>query len=268
MRNLKRRYFWVSWVSLSFVFLSLIQSPTENTEDLSTLKTVVIDAGHGGKDPGARSKYGLEKVFALDMALRFGKKIEQQFPAIRVIYTRKDDTFIPIHERAAIANKNKANLFVSIHCNANPYSSAIHGTETYVMGLHKSTDNLEVAKQENRVVLLEENYRKSYKGYNPNSPIAHIMLANYQSSFIQQSISFASKVEKHSKKYGNTSLGVKQAGFLVIWETTMPSVLFEAGYLTNDKDGHLLASTAGRERMAQTLFAAFQEYKSEVESNR
>jgi N-acetylmuramoyl-L-alanine amidase len=252
-------------VSLSFVFISLVQSPTENSDDLSTLRTVVIDAGHGGKDSGAKSKYGLEKDFALDIALRFGKKIEKKIPSIHVIYTRKDDSFIPIHERAAIANKNKANLFISIHCNANPYSSSVHGTETYVMGLHKSTDNLEVAKQENRVVLLEENYRKSYKGYNPNSPIAHIMLANYQSSFIQQSISFASKVEKHSKKNGNISLGVKQAGFLVIWETTMPSVLFESGYLTNDKDGRLLASTEGRERMAQILLAAFQEYKAEVE---
>ncbi len=173
---------------------------------------------------------------------------------------------MPLHERAAIANRNKADLFISIHCNANTQSSKLSGTETYVMGLHKTQENLDLAKTENNVILLEDNYSKSYKGYNPKSPLAHIMLANYQNAYMNQSLEFASKVEKNMDKIGYRSRGVKQAGFIVIWETTMPSVLIETGYLTNGLDLKYLGSTEGREKIAFAVFKAFEDYKKQLEN--
>ena len=223
------------------------------------INTVVLDAGHGGKDPGAGQ--GREKRFALDITLKVGKKIKETFPDVNVIYTRDKDVFVPLHERAAIANRNKADLFISIHCNANT-KPHIKGTETYVMGLHKSQDNLDLAKKENNVILLEEDYKRTYKGFNPESPLAHIMLANYQHAFMSQSTNFAAKVEKHfAHVTGMRSRGVKQAGFLVIWVTTMPRVVFETGYLSTADDSRVLASEKGREEIADAIFKAFEEYK-------
>ena len=190
---MNRWLFVASWICLSGLFLQMMRPSTNVRVD-----SIVIDPGHGGKDPGARSKYGVEKVYVLGMALRLGKKIKKEFPEVKVLYTRDSDVFIPLHERAALANRNKASLFISIHCNANPHSNKLRGTESYVMGLHKSNDNLELAKRENNVVLLEENYKKTYKGFDPNSPLAHIMLSNYQSSFRQQSLQIASLIEQKS----------------------------------------------------------------------
>jgi N-acetylmuramoyl-L-alanine amidase len=246
----------------TIIFISVSSFKANISENLNVL---VIDAGHGGKDPGTGN--GKEKKYALDIALKFGAKIKEEYPKIKVIYTRDSDKFIPLHERAQIANKNRADLFVSIHCNANPHSSKLSGTETYIMGLHKTEENLELAKRENNVVLLEDNYKKSYKGFDPNSPLAHIMLANYQNAHMQQSLSFASKVERSIPAFGHKSRGVKQAGFLVIWETTMPSVLIETGYLTNPNDAELLGSDAGRTKISKAIFKAFKEYKNEVERN-
>ncbi len=226
------------------------------------LETIVLDAGHGGKDPGAGR--GKEKRISLDITLKLGQKIEANYPNVKVIYTRDKDVFIPLHERAAIANRNKADLFISVHCNANN-SSRINGTETYVMGLHKSQENLDLAKSENNAILFEDNYTKTYKGYNPSSPLAHIMLANYQNAFMTQSLDFAAKVEKNMVKVGHKSRGVKQAGFIVIWETTMPSVLIEAGYLTNSSDLKFLDSNDGRNKVSLAIFKAFEEYKKQVE---
>jgi N-acetylmuramoyl-L-alanine amidase len=248
------------WLITSAIFLGFT---SRNRFYTRGLKTVVLDAGHGGKDPGTGS--GKEKKYALDITLKLGKKIEENFPNVRVIYTRDKDVFVPLHERAAIANKSKADLFISIHCNANPHSKSLRGTETYVMGLHKTQENLDLAKNENNVILYEENYKKSYKGYNPTSPLAHIMLANYQNAFMNQSLEFAVKVEKNMSKVGHKSRGVKQAGFIVIWETTMPSVLVETGYLTNSEDSNLLASASGRDKVALAIFRAFDEYKDQIE---
>jgi N-acetylmuramoyl-L-alanine amidase len=248
------------WVFTAAIFLGFT---SRNNFYARGLKTVVLDAGHGGKDPGTGN--GKEKKYALDITLKLGEKIEENFPNVRVIYTRDKDVFVPLHERAAIANKSKADLFISIHCNANPHSKSLRGTETYVMGLHKTQENLDLAKNENNVILYEENYKKSYKGYNPSSPLAHIMLANYQNAFMNQSLEFAAKVEKNMSKVGHRSRGVKQAGFIVIWETTMPSVLVETGYLTNSEDSSLLASTSGREKIALAIFRAFEEYKNQIE---
>jgi N-acetylmuramoyl-L-alanine amidase len=255
--NLKIALAWVFTVAIFLVFSSRANFKGRG------LKTVVLDAGHGGKDPGTGN--GKEKKYALDITLKLGEKIEDDFPNVKVIYTRDSDVFVPLHERAAIANKSKADLFVSIHCNANPHSKSLRGTETYVMGLHKTQENLDLAKNENNVILYEENYKKSYKGYNPASPLAHIMLANYQNAFMNQSLEFAAKVEKNMGKVGHKSRGVKQAGFIVIWETTMPSVLVETGYLTNTEDAKLLATTNGREKIALAIFRAFEEYKNQIE---
>ncbi|MCA0364978.1 MAG: N-acetylmuramoyl-L-alanine amidase [Bacteroidetes bacterium] len=252
--------------TLSFKMLVLVVFVATTSMILpakNRLKTVVLDAGHGGKDPGAGN--GMEKKYALDITLELGKKIEANYPDVKVIYTRDSDVFVPLHERAAIANRNKADLFISIHCNANPHSKSLRGTETYVMGLHKTQENLDLAKAENNVILYEDNYKKSYKGFNPNSPLAHIMLANYQNAFMSQSLDFAAKVEKNMAKQGHSSRGVKQAGFIVIWETTMPSVLVETGYLTNATDKALLGSDSGREKIATAIYKAFKEYKTDFE---
>jgi N-acetylmuramoyl-L-alanine amidase len=228
----------------------------------NAIRTVVLDAGHGGKDPGCSD--GREKKIALDITLRLGKKIAEEFGNVKVIYTRDKDVFVPLHQRAAIANKNKADLFISIHCNSNKVKS-VRGTETYVMGLHKTQENLDLAKSENSSILFEEDYNRTYKGYNPKSPLAHIMMANYQNAFMKQSMDFAAKVEKNIGKMGFKSRGVKQAGFIVIWETTMPSVLIESGYLTNATDSNFLGSGQGRETVASAIFKAFEEYKHQVE---
>ncbi len=251
-------------ILFSITAISFFSFTDYHTKSLQSLQTIVIDAGHGGKDPGTAQ--GKEKKYALDIALKVGEKIKQKNPNIKVIYTRKTDVFIPLHERAAIANRNKADLFISIHCNANN-NKGISGTESYVMGLHKSEANLELAKRENNVITLEEDYKKTYKGFDPNSALAHIMLANYQNAYMMQSMNFAAKVEKKMAAYGNRSRGVKQAGFLVIWETTMPSVLIETGYLTNTNDSAILNQETGRTKIATAIVEAFQSYKNEVEGN-
>jgi N-acetylmuramoyl-L-alanine amidase len=260
IKRFSGKQIFIYWFICSSVFLFIAGF---KQDDPDILKTVVIDAGHGGKDPG--TGHGKEKRYALDMALKLGKKIKANYPGVKVIFTRDSDVFIPLHERAAIANKNKADLFLSIHCNANPHSSRLAGTETYIMGLHKTEENLELAKRENNVVLLEDNYKKSYKGFDPRSPLAHIMLTNFQNAFMKQSLNFASKVEKNITRVGHRSRGVKQAGFIVIWETTMPSVLIETGYLTNASDADFLATEDGREKISLAIFKAFEEYKKEID---
>lgn len=233
------------------------------------IKTIVIDAGHGGKDTGCNQGTDAEeKKIALKVALALGEKIESEFPNIKVIYTRKKDVFIDLHERSAIANRNKADLFISVHCNANPNKKAF-GTETYAMGMHKTDENLAVAKRENSVILKESSEnRKYYKGFDPNSPLAYIMLKNHQNAFINTSLNFAQKVQKQFKDTaGRTSRGVHQAGFLVLWETAMPSVLIEIGFLTNDKEEKYLKSEEGQEDISKSIFKAFGQFKKEIERN-
>jgi N-acetylmuramoyl-L-alanine amidase len=229
------------------------------------LRTVVIDAGHGGHDTGCLGSDSREKEVALRIALKLGKLIENNCPDVKVVYTRKTDVFIPLIERANIANRAKADLFICIHLNSGP--KAAFGAETFVMGLHKSDDNLNVAKRENAAILLEDNYEKNYDGFDPNSPEANIVFSLYQNQFITQSLSFAAKIQKqfkeNSKRY---SRGVKQAGFLVLYKTAMPSVLIESGFLTNDNDQRFLSSDAGQASMASSIYRAFKSYKSELET--
>jgi N-acetylmuramoyl-L-alanine amidase len=229
------------------------------------IRTIVIDAGHGGKDPGTHHSHLQEKDIALNVTLKLGKKIQEKLSGVKVIYTRKSDVFIPLHERAAIANRNKADLFICIHVNANPYSSKLSGSETYVMGLHKTEENLELAMRENEVILMEDNYKKNYKGYDLSSPMANIMLANYQNAFMKESVKLASMVEKQISKAGHKSRGVKQAGFQVLWQTAMPGIYVETGYLTNSTDKKILGTSDGQDKLAEAIFKAIKVYKEEKE---
>ncbi len=228
------------------------------------IKTVVIDAGHGGHDPGCLGSTVYEKKIALAIALKVGGYIEKYFPDVKVVYTRKTDIFIELHERAAIANRNKADLFISIHCNAGP--SKVFGTETYVMGLHKSNDNLNVAKRENEVILMEENYAEHYDGFDPNSPEAHIIFSLYQNAYIDQSISLASKIQhQFENRAKRSSRGVRQAGFLVLYKTAMPSVLIETGFLTNKNEEKYLKTALGQDYISSAIYRAFKAFKLEME---
>ncbi len=228
------------------------------------MKTIVIDAGHGGHDVGCLGSSSQEKHIALAVSLRLGEMIEKYFPDIKVIYTRTTDVFIELHERAAIANQHKADLFICIHCNSGP--SAAFGAETFVMGLHKTESNLAVAKRENSSILLEKDYKAKYDGFDPNSPEANIIFSLYQNTFMNQSLHFASLLqEQFTSNSGRFNRGVKQAGFLVLFRTAMPSVLIELGFLTNKSDEKFLISDKGQESMANSIVKAFRVYKSETE---
>ncbi len=229
------------------------------------LRTVVIDAGHGGKDPGCNGHSAKEAEVALKVALELGRQIENNESDVKVIYTRKTDTFVELIDRAGIANKNRADLFISIHCNSGP--SPAYGTETYCMGLHTSDGNLKVAKRENAVILKEDNYKEKYNGFDPNSAQNHIMFSLYQSAYIENSLRFAQKVEHHLKhRVGRSSRGVKQAGLLVLWKSAMPSALIEVGFLTNAKEEKYLRDKSSQTQMASGIYKAFKEYKEELEA--
>ena len=219
-------------------------------------KTVVIDAGHGGHDHGCSGKGSKEKTIALNIALKLGKLIETKDKDVKVIYTRKTDKFVTLDNRAKIANTKKADLFICIHANANKKSSP-YGTETYVLGLHKTDEQEEIAARENSVIELEENKSKYYK-ITPEKLIARTMQL---SAYLNQSISFASEIQKEFKKIGRKDRGVKQAGFVVLYKTTMPSVLIETGFLTNAKENTFLKSSKNQQKMAQAIYNAFKSYK-------
>lgn len=231
------------------------------------IRTIVIDPGHGGKDPGALGSMSKEKDIVLAIGLKLGKYIEENFPDVKVLYTRQTDVFPALHERAGLANKNKADLFISIHVNAN-IKPEIDGTETYCMGLHKSESNLEVAKLENSVILLEEDYSSRYEGFDPKSSESYIIFELIQSVYMEQSLVFANNVQDQFRERAQRKdRGVKQAGFLVLWQTSMPSVLIEAGYITNKEEEKFLVSDAGQDYLASAIFRAFRDYKSKVENH-
>ena len=248
------------------VAITLLNSSSTIDNPEFKLDVVVIDAGHGGHDTGTNGKKVKEKDIALKIALKVGGYIEKNIPGVKVIYTRKDDRYVALDERADIANKNKADLFICIHANANPNAKAF-GTETFVMGLHKDEGNFEIAKRENSVILLDENYEQRYEGFDPKSPESYILFSLTQSAYQESSLRFAQKVEEQfKKKAGRNSRGVKQAGFLVLWRTTMPSVLIETGFLSNTTEESFLTGDEGQELIASGIYRAFKEYKNEVES--
>jgi len=223
---------------------------------------VVLDAGHGGNDFGAVYHGYVEKNNALNVALKVGKLLEKD-PNIQVIYTRKTDIFIELDERANIANRNDANIFVSIHCNANK-NTAASGTETYVMGVTRNASNLEVAKKENAVVTMESDYKMKYDGYDPNSPESLIGMTLLQEEYIEQSIDLAARIQDGFENgLGRKSRGVKQAGFLVLRKIYMPRVLIEMGFVSNKDEGSYLSSDNGQEELAKAIADAITGYKKE-----
>ncbi len=232
------------------------------------INKVVIDAGHGGTDPGCLGSKTQEKEVALSISLKLGGYIEKNFTDVKVIYTRSTDTFVELYKRAQIANDNKADLFISIHCNANP-SKTPFGAETYVMGLHKSQANLDVAQKENASILMEDSYLTNYDGFEPNTEEAYIIFSLYQNAYLDLSQNLASKVQKQMKdKVGLYDRGVKQAGFLVLYKTSMPSILIEAGFLSNAKDEEFISSVEGQDYIASGIYRAFKEYKIELEGKK
>ena len=231
--------------------------------------TVVIDPGHGGKDTGTtgtkRYKDKNEKDIVLAVALKLGKLLKKQIPGIKVIYTRKTDVFIELNKRGAIANKAHADLFVSIHANAASFKA--DGTETYVLGVHRNATNLAVAKRENDVILLEKDYEKHYS-YDPRSPASIISLTLMQEDYLDQSIRLAKIVEKSFSDVGKRrARGVKQAGFVVLHQTYMPSVLIEIGFLSNKSEEDFLRKSSGQQKIAASIAHAIKEYKKELEKN-
>jgi N-acetylmuramoyl-L-alanine amidase len=232
----------------------------------STVQTVVIDAGHGGKDPGAIGPSRVrEKDLTLKMALMLGNMIKEKHPDVRVIYTRSTDVFLELYERAEIANRAKADLFISIHINA-ATNSTVKGSSTYVLGLHRSEANLEVAKRENAVIELEADRDKNYD-FNPNTPEGHIIMSMKQNAFLEQSISMASRIEDYQdgSAENRKTLGVKQAGFYVLYKTAMPSILTELGFISNSWEEKYLASEEGQKTIAWNLYQAFADYKNDLE---
>jgi len=254
-----------------FVFLVFISVKTKaysfnfGEDDFFGVKTVVIDAGHGGHDGGCQGANSSEKNVALAIALKLGKYIEENFPDVKVIYTRKTDVFIELTERARIANKAKADLFICVHANANDNKAAF-GTETFVMGLHKTDANLRVAQRENSSILLEDDYKSKYENFDPNSPESYITMTLMQSAYLEQSLLLASKIQtQFTDRVGRKNRGVKQAGFLVLHQTSMPSVLIETGFLTNKEEEKFLNSDIGQDYLASAIYRAFKEYKTELE---
>ncbi len=248
-------------------FLVLGASNDTGTRKYS-IRKVIIDAGHGGHDPGALGKFSKEKDITLQIALECGRLIRKHMQDVEVIYTRQQDTFVTLHNRAKIANKSNVDVFISIHCNANPQGPTAHGTETYTMGMHTSKYNLEVAKRENAVILMEDNYQKNYQGFDPKLPESHILLSLYQNAYDYNSLKLAQNIQHQLKnRVGRVSRGVKQAGLLVLWKTTAPSVLVEVGFLTNPQEEKYLNSKLGQVHIASGIFRAFRDYKNELERN-
>lgn len=253
--------------AVSFLFVVMIYAfgssdAVKLVDDKIVIKTVVIDAGHGGKDPGCHGSSAHEKNVCLSMALELGKKIKQAFPGVKVIYTRDKDVFVELDERARIANKANADLFICIH--ANSASPTAYGTETYVLGLHKTDAQAKIADRENSTIYLEDDKGEKYKDFDM-SPDAIIARQLQLSVFLDQSISFASKLQAEFKSIGRHDRGVRQAGFLVLYKTTMPSVLIETGFLTNVEEEKFLADSTNQRKMAGAMFKAFEKYKTELE---
>ncbi|MBI9034382.1 MAG: N-acetylmuramoyl-L-alanine amidase [Bacteroidales bacterium] len=256
------------YINICFIFFLLLLGINNHSYAQNNyVRTVVIDAGHGGKDPGAVGKISYEKDIALKIALKTGEYIKQYFPGVKVIYTRKSDKFIELYRRAQIANEAKADLFISIHCDAFK-NRDVRGASTYIMGLHKSNANLEVAKKENAAILLEDNYEDHYEGFDPNSLEGYIALAMSQTGYRDNSILLASKVQNQMReRVGMKDRSVREAGLLVLYKSAMPSILVETGYITNAKEERFLNSKDGQSYLASAIYRAFKEYKSEVEKH-
>jgi len=255
---------------LLFLLVLFVLSFTDQTvlyaQDTSNKFIVVLDAGHGGKDPGKPSKDGYkEKDIALKIVLEVGKELEKN-PDIKVVYTRTKDVFVDLFVRGKIANEAKADLFVSVHCNA--HHTQAYGSETYVLGIHRNNTNFDVAKAENSVIYLEDDYEKNYEGFNPNSPGSYIGLTLMQEEYLDQSILLASLIQNNfTNTLKRKDRGVKQAGFIVLHQTIMPSVLVETGFITNKSEGAYLNSRKGQHEISIAIKKAVLDYKNVIYQN-
>lgn len=231
---------------------------------LATAKpfTIVIDAGHGGKDPGAVGAKLKEKDINLRVALALGKLLEGE-QDVNVVYTRKTDVFVELSERAHIANKNKADLFLSIHTNASAGNKSVNGTETYTLGMHRAASNLEVAKRENSAIMLEKDYEQRYEGFDPKSAESYIIFELMQDQHMKQSVSLAQRIQtQFATTAKRNNRGVHQAGFLVLHATSMPSVLVEVGYITTPSEEQYLATQTATDNLSRSLFNAIKQYRN------
>ena len=258
----QRNYFRFGILVLAFLLPLAL-----NAQRGEKITTVVIDPGHGGKDAGAIGAISKEKDLNLTVALLTGDYIKKNLPDVKVVYTRERDVFVTLNERAAIANRNNADVFISIHCNSTDSKGASAvGAETFVLGEHKNAANLEVAKKENSSILYEEDAKEQYGDFNLNSPEAYIALSLFQKEYLNQSLQLAANVqEQFSKRVGRKDRGVQQAGFLVLWRTAMPSILIELGFISNAAEERFLASEDGQTYMASAIYRAFRDFKASYE---
>lgn len=252
-----------------FVAVLVVSGPAfSQKREPGKVKTLVIDPGHGGDKPGALGKHCQEKELTLSIAKKFGKLVEDNYPDVKVIYTRMTDVDVALSERANIANRAKADLFISIHINSHPTSVPV-GMETYVMGLSRSRANMEVAKKENADILLEDGYKNNseYQGFDPNSPESYVMFAMYQNAYIDKSLNFAQYTqEQYKNSIKTTNRGVKQAEFFVLYKTAMPAVLTEVGFISNPAEEAYMMSDEGQATIAICLLNAFANYKAHEEA--
>ncbi len=260
-----KRYKALIMGCLMGVFLSVFV--TEQVFAQKEKFTVVIDPGHGGKDPGAIGASSREKDIVLSVGKQVGQLIQNNHSDVDVVYTRKSDHFVALNRRAEIANKAHADLFISIHCNAlDRRKKSPQGVETFVLGLHRSKDNLEVAKAENAVIMYEEDYSTKYEGFDPSQPESYIIFEFMANKFLDQSVYFASMVQNQLvNQSGRTNRNVRQAGFLVLREVAMPSILIELGYISNPQEEKYMKSASGQSSLAKSVYLAFKEYKREYD---
>lgn len=226
--------------------------------------TLVIDAGHGGNDPGAIGQKAKEKNINLNVALALGKLIETNCKDVKVVYTRKSDVFVSLQGRADIANKAKADLFISIHTNSTAGGASAYGAETYTLGMHRAADNLAVARRENSVITMESDYKKKYQGFDPNKAESYIIFELMQDKYMAQSVKLAQAVQKQYASAGRKDKGVHQAGFLVLRETSMPSILTELGFISNPTEEAFLSSTEGVNKLARSIYDGFVSYRRQL----
>ncbi|WP_026968503.1 N-acetylmuramoyl-L-alanine amidase family protein [Algoriphagus terrigena] len=252
-------------IAIPFFFGGFI--PNETMMPAFRMKKIVLDAGHGGKDPGNLGARSKEKDINLAVTLLVGKYIKENMPDVEVIYTRDDDSFPALKDRPKLANNNKADLFVSIHSNSAPNKSAF-GTETFVMGTKNFEANFDIVKKENSVILLEENHEAEYEGFDPASPESYMMFNLMSKANFSNSLSLADHIETQFRdRVGRKSRGVKQAPLWVLWTTSMPSVLVEVGFLSNSTEEQFLMTKEGKEYMASAIYRAIKDYKEQIEIN-
>jgi N-acetylmuramoyl-L-alanine amidase len=251
------------------LFIALVSIIISGSAPLSISKTgwvIVIDPGHGGRDPGAIGSFSYEKNIVLPVALKMGEYLEKNIPDIKVIFTRKTDIHVELYERPEIANRNNADLFISVHANLIPKGNNAYGAETFIMGHSLDEQNLAVAMKENEVMLLDKDYSTKYEGFDPKSTESYIMFTTMQNAFSKQSTDLAARIQNQFKNRLNRfDRGVKQERFWVLWKTTMPSVLTELGFISNKNEEKYMNSKSGQDSLAMALFLAVRDYINEID---